>query len=107
MKISKIKTLALSALMFAGMVGTGNAATVFETVTDKSSKMFAATKTVVFVVGGFGLVGLAIGAIFGRVDWKKFAALAIGLAILAAAGAIVDYATDAGTPANFGDTLGK
>ncbi len=105
MKVSKIKTLALSALMFAGMTSTGRA-DVFSAVTGKSSAMFQATKTVVFVVGGFGLVGLAIGAIFGRVDWKKFAALAIGLAILAAAGAIVDYATDTTTgTGNMADTL--
>ena len=34
-----------------------------------------------------------IGAIFGKIKWSAFASLAVGLAILAAAGAIVQYAT--------------
>lgn len=70
MKISKVKTLALSALLFAGMTGTSNA-DVFTTVTSKAASMFEATKKVIFVVGGFGLVGLAVGAIFGRVDLEE------------------------------------
>lgn len=60
----------------------------------KAANVFKAVKSIIFVVGGFGLVGLAFAAIFGKVDWKKFAGLAVGLAILAAAGAIVQYATE-------------
>ena len=80
-----------------------SAAAVFDTVRTKSKDLFENVKTVVFVVGGFGLVGLACGAIFGAVKWKWFASLAIGLAILAVAGAIVDYVTGAGP--GFSDTL--
>ena len=59
----------------------------------KLTEVFKSIKKIVFVMGGFGLVGLAVGAIFGAVKWKWFASLAVGLAILAAAGAIVDYST--------------
>ncbi len=68
----------------------------------KAALTFKAVKQIVFVVGGFGLVALAFMAIFGKLDWKKFSALAVGLAILAAAGAIVDYATGDG---NIGSQL--
>lgn len=61
----------------------------------KALDVFKATRTIVFIVGGFGLVGIACAAIFGKMQWKWFAFLAIGLAILAAAGAIVNYATTA------------
>ena len=61
--------------------------------TKKSLNVFRAVKTIIFVVGGFGLVGLAFQAIFGKVKWAWFAGLAVGLAVLAAAGAIVNYAT--------------
>lgn len=60
---------------------------------NKASAVFQEVKTIIFIVGGFGLVGLAFAAVFGKVDWKWFASLAVGLAILAAAGAIVNYAT--------------
>lgn len=66
---------------------------VVGTATDKARNVFASVKTIIFIVGGFGLVGIAWGAIFGKINWKWFAALAVGLAILAAAGSIVEYAT--------------
>ena len=51
---------------------------------------------------------LAFQAIFGKIKWAWFAALAFGLVVVAAAGAIVDYAsgTTKGT-SNFADTLGS
>ncbi len=65
----------------------------------KAVRIFNHVKMIIFVVGGFGLVGIAFQAIFGKVKWTWFAGLAVGLAILAAAGAIVNYAT--------GATMGK
>ena len=70
---------------------------------DKALNTFQAVKTIIFVVGGFGLVGIAFAAIFGKVNWKWFAGLAVGLAILAAAGSIVNYATGDGI--SMGDTF--
>ena len=72
-----------------------NSGDLMTTAQGKAVAVFISVKKIIFVVGGFGLVALAFMAIFGKVDWKKFAALATGLAILAAAGAIVDYATGA------------
>ena len=73
---------------------------------DKALNTFQAVKTIIFVVGGFGLVGIAFAAIFGKVNWKWFAGLAVGLAILAAAGSIVNYATgDSNATSGMADTL--
>lgn len=83
---------------------------VMETATAKAVQMFNHVKMIIFVVGGFGLVGIAFQAIFGKVKWTWFAGLAVGLAILAAAGAIVNYATGAkmgGSAANVKDTFGQ
>ncbi|MDY4840998.1 MAG: TrbC/VirB2 family protein [Alphaproteobacteria bacterium] len=60
---------------------------------DKAATTFQNVKSIVFIIGGFGLVLLAFGAIFGKIKWSAFASLAVGLAILAAAGAIIKYAT--------------
>jgi len=59
----------------------------------KAANVFKSVRTIVFVVGGFGLVGLAVQAIFGKVKWPWFGALAVGLGVLAAAGALISYAT--------------
>ncbi|MBQ2811447.1 MAG: TrbC/VirB2 family protein [Alphaproteobacteria bacterium] len=103
MKFLKNNMYTLAAIAFVlvmAMSGDACAAsgTVMDTARSKAIKVFQAVKTIVFVIGGFGLVGLAFQAIFGKVKWTWFAGLAVGLAILAAAGAIVDYAT--------GDTSG-
>ena len=87
----KLLYLAL-AVLFASTTDS-SAAAVFDTVRNKSKDLFENVKTVVFVVGGFGLVGLAVGAIFGAVKWKWFASLAFGLLILAIAAQIVNYSS--------------
>jgi type IV secretory pathway VirB2 component (pilin) len=82
--------------------------TVFGTVKSKLTQLFKNAKLVVFVIGGFGLIALAFQAIFGKVKWPWFAALGFGLAVVAAAGAIVDYAVsnDGSTEyAKFEDSL--
>ena len=84
---------------------------VFGTVLSRMVVTFQNVRSVIFVVGGFGLVGLAFAAIFGKVKWSWLAALAVGLAIVAVAGAIVDYVTRAdvnqqtGAIPSVGDTL--
>ena len=66
---------------------------LMSTAKAKAYTTFNNVKSIIFIVGGFGLVLLAFGAIFGKIKWSAFASLAVGLAILAAAGAIVKYAT--------------
>ncbi len=99
-------TLSLVAVfMLLGFSGDAMAQTVMNTAQDKGISVFKAVKTIIFVVGGFGLVGIAFAAIFGKVNWKWFASLATGLAILAAAGSIVNYATGDTTTNAFSDSF--
>ena len=85
-------TLSCLALVMV-MAVSGNALadgnTLMETAQTKAKSVFSSVKTIIFIVGGFGLVGLAFQAIFGKVKWPWFASLAVGLAILAAAGSIM------------------
>ena len=98
--------------MFGDASAAPTGATVAETATQKAVTVFQSVKTIMFVLGGFGLVGLAATMVFGKTNWKWFAYLATGLAILAAAGAIIDYATGSGQNAEggkygLGDTFGN
>lgn len=97
----------------APAAGTGGGGSVFTTITDRMLVTFQNSRSVIFIVGGFGLIGLGFAAIFGKVQWKWLAALACGLAIVAVAGQVVDYVTRADVSARFqeaggagfGDTL--
>ncbi|MDR1026575.1 MAG: TrbC/VirB2 family protein [Lactobacillus sp.] len=110
MQFLKRNILTLSCLAFICLLAfTGDASaqanTLMGLAKEKTRNVFENVKTIIFIVGGFGLVGLAFAAIFGKVKWNWFAALAVGLAILAAAGSIVEYAT--GSKVDFTDTFGS
>ena len=81
-------------------------ADLMNTAKTKASNVFQSVKTITFILGGFGLIGIAYQAIIGKVKWSWFAGLAVGLALLAAAGAIVEYATGASVNDKFGDSFG-
>ena len=101
----KVLFLALAALL---ATSTGASADVFDTAATKMGNVFQKVRTVVFVLGAFGLVGLGVGAIFGAVKWKWFGALGIGLATVAVAQSALNYVvTDSGTSKVGGDVLNQ
>lgn len=105
---NNLYTLFTLALVFTmALAGDASADSVFTTAVQKGRITFQAVKTVIFVIGGFGLIGLGFQAIFGKVKWPWFAGLAFGLAVVAAAGAVVDYATGSATgeETGMGDTF--
>ena len=98
--LKKLFTLCSLALVFTLILTADSFAEqgLMNVAAGKAVRIFNHVKMIIFIVGGFGLVGIAFQAIFGKVKWTWFAGLAVGLAILAAAGAIVNYAS--------GDTMG-
>lgn len=109
LKSNILSILSMTFIFSVAMLGDASAETVFGTAAGKLVDLFRNAKMVVFVIGGFGLVALAFQAIFGKIKWAWFAALAFGLAVVAAAGAVVNYAANTtGAAGNkFGDTLGS
>lgn len=93
-------TLSCLVLLIAmGMCGDAwaDGASIMDTAATKARNTFDKVKTITFILGGFGLVGIAFQAVMGKVKWTWFAGLAVGLGILGAAGSIVEYATGSTT----------
>ncbi|MCI7486535.1 MAG: hypothetical protein MSB80_03515 [Alphaproteobacteria bacterium] len=110
LKSNILSIVTMSLLFTVVMLGDAAAAeSVFGTAISKMANLFTNAKLIIFMIGGFGLVALAFQAIFGKVKWAWFAALAFGLAVVAAAGAIVNYAanTNQAVGKQFADTLGN
>ena len=99
--------MATDAMAGGDTVVDGNGSNVFTTVTAKMAMTFRNSRSVIFIVGVFGLIGLGFAAIFVKVNWKWLAALACGLAIVAVAGQVVDYVTRQDTADHFHDAGGK
>lgn len=72
------------------------------TAFNKVTEVFQYSRKMIFIIGGFGLIVLAFFAIFGRIQWKWFAALCVGLGIVAIAGMVIDYVTVTGTSGETG-----
>ena len=68
-------------------------ANVWQTLQSKASEGFVNTRNLVFLLGGFGIIGLAVMAFFGRFQFKWFAALIGGMVLLAVTGSIIEYVT--------------
>lgn len=85
---------------------------VFETLQSKGTETFTNIRNISFILGGFGIVGLAVMAYFGRFQFKWLFALGGGLVLIAVAGAAINYVTTnagTGTIANnpaWTDTMG-
>ncbi|MBQ3695429.1 MAG: hypothetical protein II938_00445 [Alphaproteobacteria bacterium] len=102
----------MAGLCFAGAAfAAGNATDLFGTAATKLGTVFQNVRVIVFILGGFALVGFAVAAIFGKFEWKKVAILAVGLALLAVASQVVQYAIneESGSGPSYGisDTLGQ
>lgn len=99
-KLFSIMAFALIAgiMMWSGDAFAG-ASEAWTTAFDKVTEAFQNSRKMIFIIGGFGLIVLAFWAIFGKINWKWFAALCVGLGIVAIAGLIIDYVTEDPTSA--------
>lgn len=111
---NNICSIMMMALVFSvAMIGDasaqqafGQSGSVFQVAGNKLLQLFNDSKMILFIIGGFGLIALAFQAIFGKVKWAWFAALAFGLAVIAAAGAVIKYASNTdGNTSSFNDSL--
>ena len=72
---------------------------VFENLTATGAEIFEGMKQIIWGAAGFGIIAVAIGALFGALNWKWLAAIVIGLVVIAGTGGLLTYLT-AGTGAD-------
>ena len=72
---------------------------VFENLTSTGATIFEGMKKIIFASAGFGIIAVALGGVFGVLNWKWLAAIIIGIVVIATTAALLNYMT-AGTGAD-------
>ncbi|MFI3241990.1 MAG: hypothetical protein R3Y43_05430 [Alphaproteobacteria bacterium] len=83
---------------------------IFSKIIAKSTQVLVAAKNISYVIAGLGLIVFSWSAIFGKISWKHFFNIAIGLFMLSAMGAFISFfITKSGgdyTSLQYGNSLG-
>lgn len=72
---------------------------VFEGLTATGANIFEGMRKIIFAAAGFGIIAVALGGIFGVLNWKWLAAIIIGVVVIALTAGLLAYLT-AGTGAD-------
>jgi len=72
----------------------GDSYAVFENLTATGGKLFEGMKKIIFAAAGFGIIAVALGGIFGVLNWKWLAAIIIGVVVIALTAGILTYMTE-------------
>jgi len=65
--------------------------TLFRNAANVMIRTFKNVRVIVYIIGAFGLIGIAIGGIVGKINFKWLGYLAAGLAIVAVADWVISY----------------
>lgn len=87
----------LSLILCVVLVSDAAAANIFETVKEKVYTTLKDLRTVIYLVGGIGLICFTFAAIFGRISFKHLATICFSLFLVAAMGLFISYFTGDGT----------
>lgn len=66
--------------IFSGLINTGR-------------KVFNGLRDLIYVVAGFGIIGVAVGGFFGNLNWKWLGAIVISLVVIATTGELISAIT--------------
>ena len=93
-----IMLLVFSSILFATDAFAADAAKecgsdggLFSHLACTGGKIFSGMREIIYAVSGFGIIAIVIGSIFGNINWKWLTAIIIGLFVIAATAAIVNY----------------
>ena len=94
MKFLKYMTLTLMAgLLLYGTGAFAEETDIFKQAFNVTLSVFKNVRFIVYVIGGFGLIGVSVAAMMGKMQFKWLIYVCLGLAIVAAADLIVQFAT--------------
>ncbi len=82
---------------------------LFSGLIKSGRQIFEGLRDLIYVVAGFGIIGVAVGGFFGNLNWKWLGAILIALVVIASTGEVINMITGCQTftQAMITDTLTK
>lgn len=86
-----VAVLLMSSVLFATSAYADDG--IFGDLTAKGAEIFNGLRDIIFIVAGFGIIGVGVSGFFGNLNWKWLGAIIIGLMVIATTAAIIDTVT--------------
>ena len=86
-----VLSLVLCAAPALAAEATTSNTSLFSDLTQKGIRIFEGMRDIIYVVSGFGIIGVAVGGFFGNINWKWLGAIVIGLMVIGLTGEILRY----------------
>lgn len=88
-----IAFITIVVICFTANLAFASAVDATETAANKVVELFGGVRNILFVLGGFGIIGMSAASIFGNLDWKWAGTLALGLTLLAISSSVIEMMT--------------
>lgn len=87
----KLAVASLAVFVCSSILFATNSWALFEDLAAHGGKIFTGLREIIYAVSGFGIIAVVIGSIFGNINYKWLTAILIGLFVIAATAAIINY----------------
>lgn len=90
-KLKKFTLLTMVVFALSSILFATNSYALFDELVSKGSQIFMGMRDIIYVVAGFGIIGVAVGGFFGNINWKWLGAIIIGLMVIAMTASFINY----------------
>lgn len=94
-RVKKAARFMALVLVFSSVLFTASAHAedtgLFKDLIKKGAEIFNGMRDIIYVVAGFGIIGVSVGGFFGNLNWKWLGAIVIGLMVIGLTGSIISY----------------
>ena len=90
-KFTKLMLVAALLFVCSSLFCATDSYALFEDLAKHGGKIFTGMREIIYAVSGFGIIAIVIGSIFGSINWKWLSAIIIGLFVISATAALINY----------------
>ena len=90
-KFTKLMLVAALLFVCSSLFCATESYALFEDLATHGGKIFSGMREIIYAVSGFGIIAIVIGSIFGNINWKWLSAIIIGLFVISATAALINY----------------